>query len=153
VISSSGFKWFIVLLLLPTLAWKAAIPADNPDSLKADLIHFLERNHFDVVVTDRVVNYQPVIRASTGTCRLQIARLTPDGSNKDLIRHLTQGADRSFIVFRGQVYAEQPVFRTVMIYLASRALRELGLTGHIAPVIAVAANSSCEAERLPWGRL
>jgi hypothetical protein len=37
---------------VPTLAWKVAIPADNPDVLKANLIDFLERNYFDVVVTD-----------------------------------------------------------------------------------------------------
>ena len=149
--SSGGFKWFIVLLVVPTLAWKAAMPADTPDSLKVELIDFLQRNHFDVVVTDTMINYQPVIQASSDTCRLQVARLTPDGSNRDLIRHITGGADRSFVVFRGQVHAEQPVFRTVVTSLAFRALRELGWTGHIAPVIAVAANSSCEAERLPWG--
>jgi hypothetical protein len=151
--SSSVFKGFIVLLLVPTLAWKAAIPADNPDSLKGDLIKFLERNQFDVVVTDTMVNYQPLIQASTGACRLQVARLTQDGSNRDLIRHFAASADRTFVVFRGKVYAEQPVFWTVINYLGSRALREVGLMRHAAPVIAVAANSSCEAERLPWGEL
>ena len=151
--SSSGFKWFIVGLLVPALAWKLAIPPDGPDSLKADLTNFLQRNQFDVVVTDTMINDQPVIRASTATCRLQVARLTQDGSNRDLIRHFTASADRTFVVFRGEVYAEQPVLRTVVSYLWSRALRELGLTKHMAPVIAVAANSSCDAERLPWGEL
>ena len=151
--SSSAFKWFIVVLLVPTVAWKIAIPPDNPDYLKDDLINFLERNHFDVVVTDTMVNYTPVIRASTATCQLQVARLTQDGSNRDLIRHLAAGADRSFVVFRGKVYTEQPVTWTVLDYLWSRFLRELGLMRHITPVIAVAVNSSCNAERLPWGEL
>ena len=151
--SSSAFKWFIVVLLVPTVAWKIAIPPDNPNSLKDDLINFLKRNHFDVVVTDTMVNYAPLIRASTATCRLQVARLTQDGSNRDLIRHHTAGVDRSFVVYRGKVYTDQPVWWTVLDYLWSRLLRELGLMRHITPVIAVAANSSCNAERLPWSEL
>jgi hypothetical protein len=153
-VNSSGvFKWFIVVLLLPTVAWKIAVQPDNVDYLKENLINFLERNHFDVVVTNEMVNYTPVIRASTATCQLQVARLTPDGSNGDLVQHLAARADRSFVVFRGTVYTEQPVFWTVLNYLWSRFLRELGLMRHIIPVIAVAANASCNAERLPWGEL
>jgi hypothetical protein len=78
---------------------------------------FLERNHFNVVVTDEAVNYMPIIRATTATCHLQIARLAPDGSNRDLIRHLAAGTDRTFIVFRGTVYAQQPVVWTILNYL------------------------------------
>ena len=151
--SSGAFRWFIVVLLLPTIGWKIAIQPDNQNHLKEDLIKFFERNHFNVVVTDEIVNYTPIIRATTASCQLQVARLTPDGSNRDLIRHLAAGTDRSFIVFRGTVYTQQPIFRTVLNYLCSRFLRELGLIRHITPVIAVAVNSSCNAERLPWGEL
>ena len=151
--SSSAFRWSIAVLLLVALGWKIAIQPDDPNYLKEDLIKFFERNHFNVVATDEMVNYTPIIRATTASCHLQIARLTPDGSNRDLIRHLTAGTDRSFIVFRGIVYTQQPIFWTVLNYLWSRFLRELGLTRHITPVIAVAVNSSCNAERLPWGEL
>ena len=140
-------------MLLVALGWKIAIQPDDPNYLKEDLAKFLERNHFSVVVTDEMVNYTPIIRATTASCQLQVARLTPDGSNRDLIRHLAAGTDRSFIVFRGIVYTQQPIFWTVLNYLWSRFLRELGLTRHITPVIAVAVNSSCNAERLPWGEL
>jgi hypothetical protein len=140
-------------MLLVALGWKIAIQPDDPNYLKEDLIKFLERNHFSVVVTDEVVNYTPIIRATTASCHLQIGRLTPDGSNRDLIRHIAAGTDRSFVVFRGAVYAQQPVLLTVLNYLWSRFLRELGLIRHITPVINVAANSSCNAERLPWGEL
>jgi hypothetical protein len=78
---------------------------------------------------------------------------TPDGSNRDLVRHLAAGTDRSFVVFRGTVYTQQPILWTVLDYLWSRFLRELGLVRHITPVIAVAVNTSCNAERLPWGEL
>ena len=140
-------------MLLVALGWKIAIQPDDPNYLKEDLIKFLERNHFSVVVTDEMVNYTPIIRATTASCHLQIGRLTPDGSNRDLIRHIAAGTDRSFVVFRGAVYAQQPVLLTVLNYLWSRFLRELGLIRHIAPVITVAVNSSCNAERLPWGEL
>ncbi|MCA1453152.1 hypothetical protein I6F35_07945 [Bradyrhizobium sp. BRP22] len=42
---------------------------------------------------------------------------------------------------------------TVLDYLWTRFLRELGLVRHISPVISVAESSSCDAERLPWGEL
>ena len=82
-----------------------------------------------------------------------VSAVTPDGSNRDLIRHIAAGTDHSFVVFRGTVYAQQPVLWTVVNFLWSRFLRELGLIRHIAPVITVAVNSSCNAERLPWGEL
>jgi len=151
--SSGAFRWSIAGVLLLTIGWKIAIQPDDPNYLKEDLIKFLERNHFSVVVTDEMVNYTPIIRATTASCHLQIGRLTPDGSNRDLIRHIAAGTDRSFVVFRGAVYAQQPVLLTVLNYLWSRFLRELGLIRHIAPVITVAVNSSCNAERLPWGEL
>ena len=151
--SSGAFRWSIAAVLLLTIGWKIAIQPDDPNYLKEDLVEFLERNHFSVVVTDEMVNYTPIIRATTASCHLQIGRLTPDGSNRDLIRHIAAGTDRSFVVFRGTVYAQQPVLWTVLNYLWSRFLRELGLIRHIAPVITVAVNSSCNAERLPWGEL
>lgn len=151
--SSSAFRWSIAVALLLTIGWKIAIPPDDQSYLKEDLIGFLERNHFTVVVTDDVMNHTPIIRATTAACQLQVARLNADGSNGDLIRHLAEGTDHSFIVFRGAVYTKQPVFWTVLDYFWSRFLRELGLVRHIAPVINVAENSSCNAERLPWGEL
>jgi len=140
-------------VLLLTIGWKIAIQPDDPNYLKEDLIKFFERNHFNVVVTDEMVNDTPIIRATTASCHLQVARLTPDGSNRDLIRHLVAGTDRSFVVLRGTVYTQQPIVWTVLHHLWSRFLRELGLVRHITPVIAVAVNSSCNAERLPWGEL
>ncbi|WP_454616691.1 hypothetical protein [Bradyrhizobium cenepequi] len=151
--SSSAFRASIAVVLLLAIGWKIAVPAENKGDLRADLVEFLEARHFNVVVTDQFVNYTPIIRASAASCQLQVARLTPDGSNANLIRHLTAGAERSFVVFRGAVYTQQPVFWTVLDYLWYRFLRELGLVRHISPVISVAESSSCNAERLPWGEL
>ena len=62
--SSSAFKWSIVFIILLSIAWKIAIPPDNPDDLKDDLIEFFEHNHFNVVVTEQMVNYVPIIQAN-----------------------------------------------------------------------------------------
>jgi hypothetical protein len=136
-----------------SIGWKIAIRPDDEDYLKKHLVDFFEGNHFDIEVTNEIVNYTPIIRAVTATCRLQIARLTPDGSNRDLIQHLTGYADRAFVVFQGNVYERQPVSFTVVNYLWSRFLRELGLASHSPPIIAVAENASCNAEQLPWSHL
>ena len=75
----------IVIVLLLSIAWKIAIPPDNQNYLNEDLTQFFERNHFNVVVTDQVVNDMPIIQANAASCRLQIAKLTPDGSADDLV--------------------------------------------------------------------
>ena len=55
-----------VAILLPlTLAWKIAIPPYNPDDLKGELVGFFERNGFNVVVTDQLVDYVPIIQANS----------------------------------------------------------------------------------------
>lgn len=149
----AAFRAAIAAVLVLAIGWKIAIPHDIRGSMKQDLVDFLERNHFEVVATDEMMNDTLVIRATAASCRLQLAKLAPDGSNATLIRHLAAGAERSFVVFRGAVYAQQPVFRTVLDYAWSRILRELGLVSYIPPVISVAQNAACNAERLQWGEL
>jgi hypothetical protein len=154
VSSSAAFKWSFVVVTLLSLVWKTVIPTDTPKDLRNELVEFFQRNHFDVAVTESVLNDMPIMTANTAACHLQIARVPPDGSYRDLIRSLGTGTtDRIFIVFRGRVYTQQPISWTVLAYLWSRFLRELGFIRHITPVIAVVANSSCEAERLPWSEL
>ena len=139
-------------MLLVAIGWKIAIPVENPDYLREDLVRFFERNQFDVVATDETAT-DTLIRATNASCHLQVARLTPDGANRNLVQHLATGMDRSFVVFRGEVYARQPIMWTVLHYLWSRFLRELGWIRQISPIINVAENSSCNAERLPWPEL
>ena len=151
--SSRALKLSFLGVLLLSVAWKLAIPSDNSDDLKISVIEFLERNHFRVTVTEQMVNYMPIIRAEANACHLEIARLAPDGSNWNLIQNSTEHGDRLLVVFRGRVYARPPVLKTVLYYLGSRFLRELGLIRHITPVIAVAANPSCRAEEIPWSQI
>jgi hypothetical protein len=148
---SSAFKWALAAALSLAIAWKIVLPPDSQGHIEEDLVEFLESRHFNVVATYETGTL--IIRATAATCQLHVAKLTPDGSNANLIRHLTAGAERSFVVFRGEMYTRQPVFWTVLDYLWSRFLRELRLTRNVSPVISVAENSSCNADRLPWGEL
>ncbi|CAH1668757.1 conserved hypothetical protein [Hyphomicrobiales bacterium] len=137
--------------LLLAIGWKAAVQIEVHTDQADDLVAFFERNRFDVAT--EVMSGVPIVQASTASCRVQVARLSPDGANRDLIQHLFAGQDRSFVVFGGAVYAQQPIFWTVLSYFRSRFLRELGFAERAAAVISVAANSSCNAEQLPWHEL
>jgi hypothetical protein len=92
------------------------------------------------------------LTASAGTCRLLAIRSPALGWDRDLIRRYAEADDHIFIVFRGQIYANQPTFRTVLDTLSSRFKRELGFKSSPSPVFAVVARSGCEAERLPWDK-
>ena len=151
--SSNAFKVLLTVALVAGIAWKIAVATEHQTDWRNGLVEFFERNHFNVVVTEQQGTNVPIIQANTASCRLQIAKLAPDGSDQTVVRDLFIGTDRLFFVFRGRVYAQQPIFWTQIDYLWSERLRELGFIKQIAPVIAVATNASCNAERLPWVEL
>lgn len=97
------------------------------------------------------MEYMSIIEASSEQCRLHVARISPLGYEADLVRRLGTRTDRTYFLFRGTVYGEQPVWLTVTTYLWFRFLRELGLVSHIPAILAVV--SSCSIENLPWGAL
>jgi hypothetical protein len=140
-------------VLLTSISWKIAVSSDSADNRALNLADFLKRNHFDVAETDQTVNYLPILRARRASCSLLVVRLSPNGSDRDLLRRLVAGSDRVFVVFGGKVYTQQPVWWAVVDDIWTRHLRELGLSKRVAMVIAVAADTSCEAERLPWDQL
>lgn len=138
--------------MLPlTVACKLSVRPESSVNLQNAIVGFLTEHHFAVTVTDEVMEYMPIISARSGSCQLRVARISPLGHEADLVRQATARDDRTFYVFRGAVYREQPVRRTVANYLWFRFLHELGLVLRVPPVLAV--MSSCEAERLPWGAL
>jgi hypothetical protein len=151
--SSSTFRWILAIALVLSVAWKTAIGSGIGIDAKEHLVDFLKRNHFEVSPIEPIVNDVSMIRAQTASCNLKIVQLAPNGSNRDLFRSLAAGADRAFVVFRGKVYAQQPILWTVLDDFWVRHLREFGVTMHSTPVIAVAANSSCDAERIRWNGL
>lgn len=153
---SHTFKWAIAVLILLTIGWKMAIPPDDASNLDGDLIAFFKRNNFSITLADRIVNPDigttdvPIIQANRDSCTLLVAALIFDGSNRQLIESRLAGADRRFVVFRGEIYTEQPIFLAVTNYLWSRFLTELGLGRRQSPALAIGSDASCNADLLPW---
>ena len=152
-------KWFLVLALLLTLGSKLIVrpyksaPSPSATDIQRRVADFLVQQRFTVALTNQTSDGQPILRASAGVCRILVANSDPMGWDRDVIRLNSTVTDRSFVVFRGRVYAEQPRWLTVADFLWSRFQRELGLRAHAAPLLAVIATTSCDAERLPWGEL
>jgi hypothetical protein len=150
---SPALKWSLVLLLPLTLCWKLAVALRSDDSAhKTDpVVEFLTQHQFSVIVGDEILYGSPVITASSGECRLLVAKISPLGDSIDQVQSLATKTDRTFIVFRGMIYSTQPLLLTFVDYVWFRSLRRLGLVSHIPTVLAVV--SSCDAEQLPWSAL
>jgi hypothetical protein len=148
-----------VILLLPlTLAWKLAVrtshSADIADKeVQQRVAEFLMRQHFVVSVSAEASEGRPSIHATAGLCRMLIARSPTMGWDRDMVGRYATDADRVFVVFAGRIYGAQPTWLTIPDFLWARVRRELGFQAHAAPVLAVIAPPSCEAERLPWGEI
>ena len=145
---SPGIRWCIVALLLLTTGWKLVIKPENPAEVEGAIIKFLGNYHFEATLTDKSMEHTSVISATSDSCHLWVATVSALGHETDLVRRIGAATDSISYVFRGTVYSEQPVIRTVVSYLWFRFLRELGLVPRIPPVIAVV--SSCGVEELPW---
>jgi hypothetical protein len=148
---SPALKWSMVILLPLTISWKATARPENPVEIQNAIIGFLTEQKFDVSVTDQSMEYMGIVEARSRSCQLRVAKISPLGHETDLVRRASSPSDRTFYVYRGAVYAEQPVRRTVAGYLWFRFLRELGVVSRIPPVLAVV--TSCNAEQLPWSAL
>jgi hypothetical protein len=155
-------KWSVVLLLLVlTLGWKWAVishesaHSSQPEEQVAvqQVSAFLARNHFSMTDAREVVFGMQLLEATGGLCRLRVALSASRGWHRDLIRMMTRSADRTFVVFGGRIYAEQPMWRTVPDFLWSKFLTRLGFNVHASPVITVMEGPSCEAESLPWNEI
>jgi hypothetical protein len=138
--------------LLPlTIGWKLAGKPENPVEIQNSIVEFLTKQQFDVSVTGETMEYMGTVGARSRSCQLRVARVSPLGHEADLVRQASTKSDRTFYVFRGTVYHEQPVRLTVASYLWFRFLRELGVVSRVPPVLAVV--TSCDAEQLPWSAL
>jgi len=147
----------LIVLLSVSLGWKVlarASPNEPPTdrAVQVRLAEFLIRQHFSVAMAERAEQGKPALTASAGACRLLAIRSPALGWDRDLVRRYAEADDQVFIVFRGQIYADQPTFRTVLDTLSSRFMRELGFKSAPSPVFAVVARSGCEATRLPWDK-
>ena len=157
--SFPAFKWLVLVLLLSlTLGWKVvarSTAANQPTErdIQVKVAGFLARQHFGVSVSEQAEEGKPSITATSGACRMLVARSPALGWDRDLIRRYAEADDHVFVVFRGHVYTSQPTFLTVFDALWSRLRRELGLGAETNPVLAVVARTNCGAEQLPWAQL
>ena len=157
--SSRALKWIVLLVLLAlTLGWKVVArsnvgerPAER--NIQVAVAEFLVRQHFEVSMSERFEEGKPAVAASSGSCRMLVAKSPALGWDRDLIRRYAEAEDRIFVVFRGRIYADQPTFLTVFDALSSRLRRELGFGVSPHPVLAVVARMNCDAEQLPWEQL
>ncbi len=141
-------------IVLPlTLAWKLAARADDTGYLQGNIIGFLARHNIEADATDDVIDNFPVIRASNGACRMQIMKASYYGADRDTVRDLMAAGDSLTFVYRGKVYAEQPIWSIVSDQIWMRLLLSMGLADHLPQVLAVAAPVHCNVDKLPWEQL
>jgi hypothetical protein len=159
---SPKFKWLLVVVLLSlTLGWKLVAntylrsPESQPDEQLAErkVAQFLARNHFNVVGAEQVVFGLQLVSATAGSCRVRVALSSSRGWHRDLLSQLPAQDDRTFVVFGGKIYREQPMWLTVPDFLWSKLLGRLGLNANPTPVINVIESPLCDAEKLPWREL
>jgi len=150
---SPALKWLVLLLLPLSLGWKLAVHPDYTDDLTGKVATFLTHYDFKVVVHKIEMPWTPYILATRGGCRILVAKPSYRGSYDDIIRRRASATERVFVVFGGKVYTEQPTWLTVPDYLWAKFLGELGFKPHPTSLIAVIAQKSCDAERLPWSEL
>ena len=82
-----------------------------------------------------------------------IAKSPAIGWDRDMLRRYATAADRTFVVFRGAVYEDQPTWLTVSMLCGPDCGANWDLKVGAAPVLAVIATTNCDAERLPWREL
>jgi hypothetical protein len=161
---STSLKWsaLLALLLLLTLGWKWAVisyggasdPGEPEERVAARAVAaFLARNQFSVAGPQEYVFGMQLLQANAGLCRMRVAISASRGWHRDLIRNMTTSADRTFVVFQGSIYPEQPMWRTVPDFLWSRLVAGLGFSVRSSPVVTVLAAPNCEAESLPWSEV
>jgi hypothetical protein len=154
-------KGFVATLLVLTLSWKLAVHHDNPQEaqekevIDQDRIEsFLVREHFMVaVIPEEATTQTSMIQATAGACHMLVFKSLYNNADRDRIRVNSNEADIVFVVFAGQIYAEQPTLLTVLDYLWAKFQQQLGLEAEASPVVYVIATPNCDAERLPWVKL
>jgi hypothetical protein len=150
--SSPALKWFVLLLLPLTLAWKLTVRPVDATEPKDRVAEFLIRHQFRIAETKIMIG-MPVAVATTPECRMLVGVPSSYGSHRDSVRGLAGATDQAFFVFRGGLYDEQPVWATAFYRLWSKFLREIGVARDITPVFAVIAAPGCDARQLPWNEL
>lgn len=141
-------------MALPSVALKvvslerSAVP---PGAVERRVAAFLAGQGFAIEAIEAESD-PPSVRAASGACRLRVIQASPHGWHRSLVA-VTTGRDRSFFLYDGRAYDEQPVWRTWSYFQWKR------LNGLVArrlpekPVLAVTQSPDCDGRDLAWTRL
>jgi hypothetical protein len=144
---------FFLLLLSLSVGTKLVLGAaardiDDPTAAKEVISGFLSNRGFHVEANDQTNS--PFVLAGKDKCRLLVAAVAPQGWDRDAIRQLSSQGDRGFFVVDGQVYEEQPVWRTWTTYYWLRLNRYLGRRRAVRHPLGAIASPDCNAIDLDW---
>lgn len=147
----------IELLLASVLAVSlAAKGAINVEASPADQAHLAQRLEalFEPAGL-RVYRPQPFagtisIRAQRGSCNAWAVEYSPHGTAADIITAEAGKIGPLRFAYHGQLFNQPPRIRALLSFYLWREARRLGFPAKRRPVIAVAASSSCDLERLDW---
>lgn len=66
---------FLAVSLPLTLGWKLTLRADNPDEVNNSITGFLTKNRYNLIATNEMIDESHVLRASSGDCKLLVAKV------------------------------------------------------------------------------
>ena len=143
---------FLALALAGGITLKAASKGPTQiqePSLHATIAPFLKQHGYKV--TTGVDKDGLEVGAVGGfDCRLHVIQAQPRGYDQHAIRQAGGVTDDFFVVFDGDLYDAQPVWRTKAYYYWDRFRRKMGLTVPPRALFAVIASRTCSARQLPW---
>jgi hypothetical protein len=147
-----AFKWFLIFLIPLTLGWKLVATRPGVHETHEHIVRFLKAHDFNVR-EEIPLKGVPIVRATRGDCNMIAAEAAPDGSTSGIIHRVATGMDQQFVVFRGNIYQDQPTWLTVTDDRWTGYLRRLGIARFEPAPIMIAAAAACVADRLPWAEL
>lgn len=120
-------------------------------SAGSQIAAFLTRQGFDDSYPE--ISSPPAVVGQTEACRVLILAVAPQGWHRDLPRQFATTGDRTFFIYHGTLYNEQPVWLTRAHFYRERITRSFGLKQPIDSVLGVVASPRCKVEEFPWNEL
>ena len=136
------------VLLAASLAGKAfglkETSRAGPDEDRA--VSYLEERGLTVDFVDRYAASIWTV-ATRGACQVRIATVSPEGWSRAIVAEQTVG-EHLVYVFDGQLYAEQPVMRTMLENYLRRLVRYFGYPAPDLQIRAIAVSPACPPDLL-----
>ena len=142
---------FLVVLLI-TVGIKLVVgapPQDVRAIVERRLEDFFTTSGYMIKASDTKTD-PPLLIVTLGDCSLRIYLVSPNGMHRDLIRSIPPPSFRSFFVFEGNLYDDQPVWRTWISSQVWRLGVFWGRKPDFAPTLGVTSSPTCDERSLPW---